>query len=177
MTEPVETIRDRVQGLRRIRAGDLIANPKNWRRHPEPQRAAIRASLREIGWAGVATGFEHPDQPGKIMLIDGHLRGEPDPDPDMEVPIVILDVTPAEADKLLATFDPIGGMADCDTDALGSLARTIDFQAPELRAVVLGVVGDMNVPQFSPASQAEQGRLDQKSPIKCPHCGQEFVPP
>lgn len=169
-------IRDRIVDFRRVKARDLVANPKNWRRHPEPQRSAIRASLRELGWAGAVTGFQHPDHPGKIMLIDGHLRAESDNDQDAEVPTLILDVTPDEADLLLATFDPIAGLAECDTDALGLLAGTIDFQAPELRAVVLSVVGDMNIPDFQPVSQAEQGRLDQKSPITCPHCGQEFVP-
>lgn len=133
-------IRDRIVDFRRVRAADLVANPKNWRRHPEPQRSAIRASLREIGWAGVVTGFNHPDHPGKIMLIDGHLRAESDNDQDAEVPIVILDVTPDEADKLLATFDPIAALADCDLVSLSSLAKTINFQAPELRAVVLGVL-------------------------------------
>jgi len=31
-------------------------------------------------------------------------------------------------------------------------------------------------PDFSPVSVDEQGRLDQKSPITCPHCGVEFIP-
>jgi len=32
------------------------------------------------------------------------------------------------------------------------------------------------VPDFQPVSAEEQPRLDQKSPITCPHCGEEFVP-
>ena len=31
-------------------------------------------------------------------------------------------------------------------------------------------------PDFSPVDVDEQGRLDQKSPITCPHCGEEFIP-
>ena len=31
-------------------------------------------------------------------------------------------------------------------------------------------------PDFAPVSVDEQGRLDQKSPITCPHCGMEFIP-
>lgn len=31
-------------------------------------------------------------------------------------------------------------------------------------------------PTFEPVSEDEQPRLDQKKPVKCPHCGKEFVP-
>ena len=31
-------------------------------------------------------------------------------------------------------------------------------------------------PDFQPVGIDEQGRLDQKSPIVCPHCGESFVP-
>ena len=32
------------------------------------------------------------------------------------------------------------------------------------------------VPDFQPVSEDEQPRLDQKVPIACPHCGEEFIP-
>ena len=32
------------------------------------------------------------------------------------------------------------------------------------------------VPDFLPIDEDEQPRLDEKSPIRCPHCGVEFVP-
>ena len=44
-------IRDRIVELRRVRAGDLKAHAKNWRRHPERQQKAMRAVLKEIGFA------------------------------------------------------------------------------------------------------------------------------
>lgn len=31
-------------------------------------------------------------------------------------------------------------------------------------------------PDFSPGDESEQGRLDKRSKIKCPHCGNDFVP-
>ena len=48
---PGMQIRDRVVDLRRVRASELNTNPKNWRRHPDEQRAALNGSLNEIGYA------------------------------------------------------------------------------------------------------------------------------
>ena len=39
--------RDRIVELVRVRADGLVDNPKNWRRHPDRQRAALRGLLRE----------------------------------------------------------------------------------------------------------------------------------
>lgn len=36
---------------------------------------------------------------------------------------------------------------------------------------------DIPPPDFAPAAEDEQGRLDKKDPIACPECGHEFVPP
>ncbi len=44
-------IRDRVKELRRVRAKDLLENPKNWRSHPQAQAAALTGLLNEIGYA------------------------------------------------------------------------------------------------------------------------------
>src|SRR3954454_19647745 len=107
-------IRDRVKELRRVRAGDLRPNPKNWRTHSKAQADALRGVLAEIGFASALLTRELAD--GSLMLIDGHLRVETLP--DAEVPVLVLDVTEAEAAMLLATFDPLGAMADADEDKL-----------------------------------------------------------
>ena len=44
-------VRDRIKELRRVRARDLVRNPKNWRRHPKAQAEALKGLLTEIGCA------------------------------------------------------------------------------------------------------------------------------
>jgi hypothetical protein len=82
-------IKDRIRELRRVKASDLVPNPRNWRVHPKEQTAALKGLLQEIGYAGALLARELPD--GKLMLIDGHLRR--DTTPTSIVPVLVLDVT------------------------------------------------------------------------------------
>jgi len=77
MNTATKSFRDRIVELRRVPARELIPNPKNWRRHPARQVAALRAVLEEIGYADVLLARETPEG---MMLIDGHLRAETTPD-------------------------------------------------------------------------------------------------
>jgi hypothetical protein len=43
-------IRDRIIGLRRVRASELRPSPANWRTHPAAQSDALRGLLAEIGY-------------------------------------------------------------------------------------------------------------------------------
>jgi hypothetical protein len=43
-------IRDRIRELRRVPAGQLRPNPKNWRTHPPAQRDALKGLLAELGY-------------------------------------------------------------------------------------------------------------------------------
>jgi hypothetical protein len=87
-------IRDRIQGLRRVRASELVPHPKNWRRHTRAQADALKGLFAEIGYADALLARELPD--GRLMTIDGHLRAQTTP--NMEVPVLVLDVTEEEAD-------------------------------------------------------------------------------
>lgn len=89
-------IRDRIKELRRVRARELLPHPKNWRRHPQAQVAALRGLLDEIGYADALLARELPD--GRLMLIDGHLRKETTP-PDAQIPVLVLNVSEEEAEK------------------------------------------------------------------------------
>lgn len=125
-------IRDRIKELRRIRAGDLRPNPRNWRVHPQKQCEALRGILAEIGYADALLARELPD--GSLELIDGHLRAETTP--DAVVPVLVLDVDESEAAKLLALLDPLAGLAQTDDEALSSLAEDLDLQSPVLRELL-----------------------------------------
>jgi hypothetical protein len=65
-------IRDRIRELRRMRAKDLVPNPKNWRRHPKAQADALRGLLAEVGYADALLVRELSD--GRLMLIDASSR-------------------------------------------------------------------------------------------------------
>jgi len=108
--------RNRIKERRRVRAGDLIANPKNWRDHGSEQKAAVTAILEEIGQCATLRAIETP---AGLMLIDGHLRTELDPAQEWDVDV--LDLTTEEADILLASFDPLAAMATTNKAALDEL--------------------------------------------------------
>lgn len=114
-------IKDRIKELRRVTASELIPNPKNWRTHPQAQSDALKGILSEVGIAGAVLARELDD--GSLMLIDGHLRAETIG--AGEVPVLILDVTESEADKLLASLDPLGAMAGSNAQALDVLLREV----------------------------------------------------
>ncbi|MCE9604581.1 MAG: hypothetical protein K8U03_06705 [Planctomycetia bacterium] len=117
-------IRDRVRELRRVRASELRSNPRNWRKHPDAQQAALRGVLDEIGFAGALIARECED--GRLELIDGHLRVSTLP--DTEVPVLVVDLSAAEAELLLAVHDPLAAMAETDADVLRDILSTIEIR-------------------------------------------------
>lgn len=125
-------IRDRIRELRRVPASELLPNPKNWRTHPDAQRNALKGILAEVGMADAVLARELPD--GSLMLIDGHLRAETLGQGD--VPVLILDVDEAEADKILATLDPLAAMAGGNPEMFSSLAAGVKTSSEELSALL-----------------------------------------
>ena len=120
----MKKIRDRIKDFRRVKASELKANPRNWRTHPSEQRSAFRGLLREAGIAGAVIAYESESG---LHLIDGHMRLE-EIGESSDVPVLILDVTEEEAEKLLAAIDPIAGMATTDEGKLQSLLADIEAQ-------------------------------------------------
>jgi DNA modification methylase len=125
-------IRNRIKELRHVPASDLRPNPKNWRTHPKAQQDALKGILAEVGMADACLARELDD--GTLMLIDGHLRAETIG--EEVVPVLILDVDEAEADKILATLDPLAAMADSDAVKLDDLLRNIDTGSEALQEMI-----------------------------------------
>jgi DNA modification methylase len=114
-------IRDRIKELRRVKAKDLVPNRKNWRVHPKAPASALRGVLAEMGYVGALVARELAD--GRLQLIDGHLRAETTP--SATVPVLILDVSEEEADKILLTLDPLSAMAESDSERLQALLNSV----------------------------------------------------
>ncbi len=134
-------IRDRIKELRRVRAGDLVPNPRNWRSHPQTQQDALRGVLAEIGYADALLVRELPD--GRLEIVDGHLRAETTP--DEVVPVLVLDVTEEEADKLMLTLDPLAAMAEANKEALGRLLQEIETQSPAVQAMLDNLAAEYRI--------------------------------
>jgi ParB-like chromosome segregation protein Spo0J len=112
--------RDRIVELRRVKASDLRVNPKNWRLHPEGQRSALSEILSSIGYVGAAVARE---KDGGLELLDGHMRKDLSANDD--IPVLVVDLSDDEADKVLATYDPLAGLALVDDAKLGDLLSGI----------------------------------------------------
>jgi len=135
------TMKDRVKELRRVPASELRANPKNWRRHPPSQEAALRGVLEDIGFADAVIARETDDG---LELIDGHLRQEVMG--DQSIPVLIVDVTEEEADKMLLTLDPLAMMAHADTDQLLHLLRDTQFESKAVNDMLEAVANGERLP-------------------------------
>lgn len=108
---------NRIIETRNMNPADLKPHPKNWRKHPGSQQRALQGVLDDVGWVGQVIFNQ---QTG--LLLDGHLRV------DMAIrkkektlPVNIVDLTPEEELKILATFDPIAAMAETDKDLLAEV--------------------------------------------------------
>jgi DNA modification methylase len=124
-------IKDRIKELRRVKASELIPNPKNWRTHPVEQQDALKGVLAEVGYADALIARETPEG---LMLVDGHLRAETTP--DSEVPVLVLDINEAEADLMLATLDPLAAMAGRDEERLNELLETVTSDNATVNALL-----------------------------------------
>jgi hypothetical protein len=124
-------VRNRIVEHVRVRAGNLLPHPLNYRRHPHGQRVALRDSLQELGDIRSLLGFRLPD--GRIQLIDGHLRR--DLDPERLVTVELVDLSEEEARKALLTLDPLVCLAEANADAVTRLTELVETDSEALRAV------------------------------------------
>jgi site-specific DNA-methyltransferase (adenine-specific) len=148
-------LRDRIKEFRRVSAHELQPNPKNWRTHPTAQQDALRGVLAEVGIAGAVLARETAE--GGLMLIDGHLRT--DVMHDQEIPVLVLDVDEAEADKLLATIDPLAAMAEADAGKLDELLREIDTGSEALQEMLAKLAEDAGVLDGLDAKEIEEDEV------------------
>lgn len=135
-------IRDRIKELRRVKASELRANPKNWRQHPASQRRVLEGILKDVGFASAIVAYE--EKGGLLTIIDGHLRA--DISGDDEVPVLVLDVTADEADFLLATMDPVGALGNRDQKALNALLAGLESDDQSVQRMLAGLSKDAGGP-------------------------------
>ena len=150
-----KTIRNRILRLENILASDLVPHEKNWRTHDSFQRGQLKKLAEDIGWCGACIGYETP---AGIKLIDGHMRAGLDP--SQVIPVLILDIDDSEADKVLATFDPLGELAGVDELKLQELIDSLDKEILETESLIVEVE----------SGEVELKQIDIKPPPRMSWC-------
>jgi len=135
-------VQDRVVEMRLVPANELASHPSNWRRHPKAQQRALTAMLDEVGFAGAVLARENDD--GQLVIIDGHARAEIVG--DATIPVLVTDLTEAEAEMVLATYDPIGAMAETNSDVLTNLIERIDTDNEAINQLLAAVAKERAEP-------------------------------
>jgi ParB-like chromosome segregation protein Spo0J len=152
----------------------LIPYARNARTHSDEQIAQIAASIKEWGWT---TPVLVDEQGG---IIAGHGRTLAAQKLKMtEVPVMVAKGwSDAKKRAYVLADNKLALNAGWDNEMLalklgeiGDLGFDIDltgFKAEEIKL--------LETPDFEPATEDEQGKLDELEPkwIACPHCGKEF---
>jgi len=150
----------------------LKPHPRNYKKHPAEQLKHLCASLRQYGqFRNVVVARDSTILAGHgVVLAMAKLGWE-------EATVVRLDLDPAspKALKLVALDNELPKFAETDDRMLTELLREV--------AAADGLLGtgfdDRSLTEltgdFLPGGEGGQGRLDQKTPITCPHCSKSFT--
>ena len=167
--------KSKIVGHDRVPAGQLLANPFNHRRHPHKQRDVVEGSIRELGFlksviVNKTTGH----------VIDGHERimqalqhGE-----NVLVDVEYIELSEAQEKLALLVLDKSSELATVDDDAFEQLMKDVQTGEQAVADMLTEWAQDLGLvsPDFQPASEDDQSRLDEKSKVACPECGHEFTP-
>ena len=118
--------RDRIVWHGRETPDKLLPNARNWRRHPERQRAALAGVLSKVGWVQEVIVNRRTGR-----LVDGHLRVALAIErAERKIPVSYVDLSAAEEAIVLATLDPLAALAEADPEKLERLLQQVHFADP-----------------------------------------------
>ena len=138
---------DRIRGLARVPGSRLRAADENFRVHDARQRKVLKGLLAEVGIIGAVLAWVPDDMAraalrssqdfaawlagyeGPLQLVDGHMRAEELR--GQAIPVLVADLSRAEAAKALATFDAVGDLAGRDAAKLAALLEDVGRGAEE----------------------------------------------
>jgi ParB family transcriptional regulator, chromosome partitioning protein len=161
--------------------GGLVHDTANRRQHGSRNVAMMAASIQQVGAARSIV----VDEANVILAGNGVTQAAAaagitkvrfiDAGGDELIAVRRSGLT-ADQKRSLALFDNrTAELAEWNIEQLAAdLANGDDLSAFFLPHELsdLGI----EVPTFEPVAGAEQGRLDQKTPVTCPQCGHEFTP-
>lgn len=149
----------------------LKPHPKNSNKHPEEQIVRLSNIIKYQGWRQPIVVSKRSD-----FIVAGHGRLEAAKKLGLtKVPISFqhFDDETQELAHMVAD-NAIALWAELDVDAIKE--QIPDF-SDGFDLELLGVQDlKIEVPDFSAGTEDDQDQLDQKKPVECPNCGENFVP-
>ena len=163
--------KNRIVGSGTANPADIIANPANWRLHPQAQRDALEGLLNEVGWVqdviiNKTTG----------LLLDGHLRVEIAlARGETSIPVKYVELSVEEEALVLATLDPLGAMATIDAAQYDALLRDVETGNAAVQAMLAKTAQSAGL--YEPPGEFpeyDENIADEVEYIECPQCGHRW---
>lgn len=161
---------NRIVGEGNEKPDQLLANPNNWRIHPEQQQLAVQASLSSIGWVSSVI----VNQPTG-HIIDGHLRVMlAMRHHEQTIPVLYVELDADEEAAALASLDTITGMAKGNAFVFEQLLEHIGTGEAELmdflerKAQELGIYDEEKTRDYDNGTEIDGDSLTFKH--ECPCC-------
>jgi ParB-like chromosome segregation protein Spo0J len=149
---------------------------RNARTHSPAQIVQIAASISQWGWTVPVLIDERGE------LIAGHARIEAAKSIGLtEAPVMVARGWSDEQKRAYVLADnKLALNAAWDDVLLGEELKALSASAFDIS--LIGFPQDelanlLKEPDFAPVGEDEQGRLDQRAAVTCPHCGHSFSPP
>ena len=158
--------------IQTIAVADLSLDPSNVRKHSRRNLDAIKASLRKFGQQKPIV----VDAKGIVLAGNGTLTAAKELG-WTEIQATRTELAGVEATAFAIADNRTAELAEWD-DNLGDVLKSL--QDADVDLADLGYSADdiakMQTPDFAAGTVDDQGKLDEKSPIECPHCHKSFTP-
>ena len=151
-------------------------NPQNWRVHGEEQSEALADALTEVGWVQRIIVNKRTGH-----LLDGHLRVDlARRRNEASVPVLYVDLSEAEEALVLATFDPLGAIAEANTNAYDTVLRQVQTESANLQQFLskqaerIGLFADSDHLDDVDFKEYDEDVADEVEYLTCPQCGHKW---
>lgn len=130
--------KNRIVGYGEEDPEQLVANPKNWRIHPQVQQEYLEGVIDEVG---VVQNIIVNKQTG--FVVDGHLRASLALRSGQKaIPVTYVDLTEEEEALIISTLDPIGAKAGTDRKKLDELVSSLEASNPAVNDLLENLAKD-----------------------------------
>ena len=162
---------NRIIGHGEEQVDQLLANPLNFRLHPDNQQQALAGAIDDIGFIRSVTVNQRTGR-----VVDGHLRVTLAARSGVEsLPVEYVDLSEAEEAQALLSLDPIAAMAASDKAKLDELMRAVQSDDERVQAMIseIAIKENLFIPDEFP-EYTEDVENDVEY-LTCPECGHKFI--